>query len=198
MRRLLVGCASARVAPPQIAVSELAAASRISAAALADRERDVGSAPSGMTRAQRHGPGLDDDVGEFESRVCIAAHSASACAIATSAVRTICATPAAGAGAGRLRLRACSTSRATMRPCGPEPLMFARSIPASPASRRASGVTTVPPGKPRGAKIALGRAHLAERLHRDWRRVGASLRSSPRKRGSSSLALALDLPLSRG
>ena len=34
---------------------------------------------------------------------------------------------------------------ATMRPCGPEPLRRDRSMPASPASRRASGVTKVPP-----------------------------------------------------
>src|SRR5690348_1142666 len=33
----------------------------------------------------------------------------------------------------------CSTSRATMRPCGPLPSMRASSIPASFASRRASG-----------------------------------------------------------
>ena len=37
-------------------------------------------------------------------------------------------------------------------------------MPASAASRRASGVTTVPPGKPRRAVVALGRAHLEERI----------------------------------
>ena len=38
-----------------------------------------------------------------------------------------------------------STSRATMRPCGPEPETRDRSMPRSPASRRARGVTAVPP-----------------------------------------------------
>ena len=49
---------------------------------------------------------------------------------------------AAGAAAGALRPLpdlAPSTSRATMRPCGPEPLMRASSMPASLARRRASG-----------------------------------------------------------
>ncbi len=47
-------------------------------------------------------------------------------------------------------------SRATMRPCGPEPRMRARSIPASPASRRASGVTVMPPGRRAGPKLRSG------------------------------------------
>src|SRR5215468_841901 len=49
---------------------------------------------------------------------------------------------AAGAAAGATRPRpdfAASTSRAITRPCGPEPWMRARSMPASFASRRASG-----------------------------------------------------------
>src|SRR6516162_1673320 len=49
---------------------------------------------------------------------------------------------AAGAAAGATRPRpdlAASTSRAMTRPCGPEPSTRARSMPASFASRRASG-----------------------------------------------------------
>ena len=72
-----------------------------------------------------------------------------------------------------------------MRPCGPEPRTRTRSMPASAASRRASGVTTVPPGKSRRAEIALGRAHLEERIERTRRRWptardGAALRRDDR------------------
>ena len=63
--------------------------------------------------------------------------------------------PLLARGQGAL-LRACSISAATMRPCGPEPLIFARSIPASPARRRASGVTTVPPERRAGRSCARG------------------------------------------
>ena len=61
---------------------------------------------------------------------------------------------------------AVSTSRATMRPCGPDGVMRLRSMPASDARRRASGVTAVAAdaGRP---EIALGRAHLEERIERD-------------------------------
>src|SRR5579872_7599898 len=47
-------------------------------------------------------------------------------------------------------------SRATMRPCGPEPRKRERSIPASLASRRASGVTATPPGSLAAPKLRLG------------------------------------------
>ena len=49
-----------------------------------------------------------------------------------------------------------STSRATMRPCGPEPRRRDRSMPASPASRRASGVTAMPPANRAGPKLRSG------------------------------------------
>src|SRR6478736_131682 len=51
---------------------------------------------------------------------------------------------------------ACSTSRATMRPCGPDPETRDRSMPRSPASRRASGVTDVPPASLPGPKLRSG------------------------------------------
>ena len=54
-----------------------------------------------------------------------------------------------------------------MRPCGPEPHTRERSMPASDASRRASGVTSLPPGSFAGPIIALGRAHLEERIELD-------------------------------
>ena len=43
-----------------------------------------------------------------------------------------------------------------MRPCGPEPFRRERSIPASPASRRASGVTEIPPESRAGPKLRSG------------------------------------------
>ena len=50
---------------------------------------------------------------------------------------------------------AVSTSRATMRPCGPDGVMRPRSMPASLASRRASGVTALPPIRA-GPKLRSG------------------------------------------
>src|ERR1700726_1449191 len=49
-----------------------------------------------------------------------------------------------------------SMSRATIRPWGPDPVTRARSMPASPASRRASGVTTPPPASLAGPKFRAG------------------------------------------
>ena len=43
-----------------------------------------------------------------------------------------------------------------MRPCGPEPLRRERSIPASPANLRASGVTEIPPESRAGPKLRSG------------------------------------------
>src|SRR3954463_12488582 len=43
---------------------------------------------------------------------------------------------------------ACSTSRATTRPCGPVPVTIATSTPASLASRRASGEENTRPARP--------------------------------------------------
>src|SRR5262245_39231850 len=47
-------------------------------------------------------------------------------------------------------------SRATMRPCGPDGEICRRSIPDSTASRRASGVTIVPPASRAGPKLRSG------------------------------------------
>ncbi len=61
---------------------------------------------------------------------------------------------------------AASTSRATMRPCGPEPRHAAEidaGFGGEPArERRDRGAA----GEPRRAVIALGRAHLEERIER--------------------------------
>ena len=78
-----------------------------------------------------------------------------------------------------------STSRATMRPCGPEPATrdeIDAGLGGEPArQRRHDGAA----GKLRRAVIALGRAHLEERIELDRRRRRRrSRRSSPRKRGS--------------
>ena len=59
-----------------------------------------------------------------------------------------------------VRARACvpmaaSTSRATIRPCGPDGVMRPRSIPASPASRRASASRN---SRPRGPVQSCARA----------------------------------------
>ena len=43
-----------------------------------------------------------------------------------------------------------------MRPCGPEPFRRERSMPASLAIRRASGVTEIPPGSRAGPKLRSG------------------------------------------
>ena len=93
----------------------------------------------------------------------------------------------AGAAACRAAGDAVSTSAATMRPCGPEPLTCARSMPRSPASRRASGVTTAA-REPRRPVIALGRADLAERIQfvgrrLRWPRTGPVLGPDPGFRG---------------
>src|SRR5712671_5577918 len=68
-----------------------------------------------------------------------------------------------GDGAAGLRARpparaatAVSTSRATMRPWGPDGTMRPRSMPASPAIRRANGVTTTPLGSFAGPKLRSG------------------------------------------
>src|SRR4051794_41970533 len=56
-----------------------------------------------------------------------------------------------GAAAGAFRPLpdlACSTSRATTRPCGPVPVTIATSTPASLASRRASGEENTRPAWP--------------------------------------------------
>src|SRR5206468_3897521 len=58
-------------------------------------------------------------------------------------------TPSAGAAArpgAAVARAAASTSRARMRPYGPEGEILARSMPPSAASRRASGVAVLPPG----------------------------------------------------
>ena len=57
---------------------------------------------------------------------------------------------AGAAGAAR------STSWATMRPCGPEPVTRERSMPRSPASRRANGVVNVPLASFAGPKLRSG------------------------------------------
>src|SRR4029078_4858538 len=49
-----------------------------------------------------------------------------------------------------------STSAATIRPCGPEPEIRVRSMPRSPARRRASGVTVVPLASFAGPKFRSG------------------------------------------
>src|SRR3954452_10674862 len=49
-----------------------------------------------------------------------------------------------------------SMSAATIRPCGPAPDRRERSMPFSPASRRASGVTDVPPEVLAGPKLRDG------------------------------------------
>src|SRR5215471_17548632 len=43
-----------------------------------------------------------------------------------------------------------------MRPCGPEPVIRDKSMPRSPASRRASGVVAAPPGSLAGPKLRSG------------------------------------------
>src|SRR5215472_5599659 len=43
-----------------------------------------------------------------------------------------------------------------MRPCGPEPAIRDKSMPRSPASRRASGVVVAPPGILAGPKLRSG------------------------------------------
>src|SRR3954447_23957059 len=70
-----------------------------------------------------------------------------------------------GAAAGALRPLpdlACSTSRATTRPCGPVPVTIATSTPASLARRRASGEENTRPPWPvlcaAGAAAACGAA----------------------------------------
>src|SRR5262245_1704262 len=60
------------------------------------------------------------------------------------------------AGAGGAFANSASTSSATMRPRGPDGEIAARSMPDSAASRRASGVTTVPPGSLAGPKLRSG------------------------------------------
>src|SRR5262245_59240098 len=49
-----------------------------------------------------------------------------------------------------------STSAATIRPCGPEPEIRERSMPRSPARRRASGVTAAPVASFAGPKFRSG------------------------------------------
>ena len=51
---------------------------------------------------------------------------------------------------------ACSTSAATIRPCGPEPEIPIRSMPRSPARRRAKGVTVAPVASFAGPKFRSG------------------------------------------
>src|SRR5664280_978850 len=61
--------------------------------------------------------------------------------------------PVASAGAaGAAR----STSLATTRPCGPEPVTRDKSMPRSEAKRRASGVVNAPPGSFAGTKLRSG------------------------------------------
>ena len=100
---------------------------------------------------------------------------------------------------------AVSTSRATMRPCGPDGVMRPRSMPASLASRRASGVTALPPIAGR-TEIALGRAHLEERIERAaggpcgrqaGRAAGAAAAAAARRFALAPGAGAADLRLGR-
>src|SRR4029078_8183398 len=49
-----------------------------------------------------------------------------------------------------------STSTATILPCGPEPKIRVKSMPRSPAKRRASGVTVVPLARFDGPKFGSG------------------------------------------
>ena len=93
-----------------------------------------------------------------------------------------------GRCAGRLRRRAPAALGdggfdvgATMRPRGPEPDRRDRSMPLSPASRRASGVTTVPPRGPGRTEVARRRAHLEERIERAGRLHGARAAGSAAK-----------------
>ena len=55
-----------------------------------------------------------------------------------------------------------------MRPCGPEPRKRERSMPASLASRRASGVTVTAAGQSCRSEIARRRAYLEKRIELDW------------------------------
>ena len=67
-----------------------------------------------------------------------------------------CAALAPVAIAGAALGAAFSTSAATMRPCGPEPVTRARSMPRSEANRRASGVVKDPPDSFAGPKLRSG------------------------------------------
>src|SRR5882762_1254535 len=87
-----------------------------------------------------------------------------------------------------------------MRPCGPEPLILARSTPASPARRRASGVTTVPPASRAGPKLRSGErtSRNGSILNGFAATVSATLRSFPRKREFSSFFPWLWIPAFAG
>src|SRR5262249_28832003 len=61
--------------------------------------------------------------------------------------------PSSGTAVARA---AASTSRATMRPCGPDGEILARSMPPSAANRRASGGTCLPPASRAGPELRAG------------------------------------------
>ena len=102
---------------------------------------------------------------------------------------------AARHGGSSRRAAACrppvSTSRATMRPCGPDGVMRPRSMPASrrePARQRRDDGAARDPGR---AEIALGRAHLEERIERTARRRARRRPDAPPARRPSPQAQAL-------
>src|SRR5581483_2555654 len=85
-----------------------------------------------------------------------------------------------------------SMSAATIRPCGPEPEMRVRSMPRSPARRRASGVTAAPVASLAGPKFRSGvRTAWNGSIGAAGRGIGVEwtadadpvVLSSPRKRG---------------
>ncbi len=84
-----------------------------------------------------------------------------------------------GAGAATPSSRAFSTSRLTIRPPGPEPLIRASAIPASSASRRASGEALMRSPSVPGA--AASRAAAA-----DPRAAGASGAGAPAGAGAEA------------
>src|SRR5664279_3802448 len=82
--------------------------------------------------------------------------------------------PVASAGAAGAAL---STSLATMRPCGPEPVTRDKSMPRSEAKRRASGVVNAPPGSFAGPKLRSG----VRTSRKGWSGGGARRRSLRRR-----------------
>ena len=98
--------------------------------------------------------------------------------------------PALGPGAARGALAAaCATSCATMRPCAPEPRMRLRSIPEFDRQSARQRRDHAAAGQPRRAVVALGRAHLEERIEGDRRACATRRRRERRGRRHAGHAL---------
>ena len=104
---------------------------------------------------------------------------------------------AAGAAAGACAMPD-STSRATMRPCGPEPVMREQIdavLAGQPARQRRH---RDPAADPRRTEIAFGRADFAEQVHRCDGLCGDANPNSAHSRASGNPVLGSGSPLSRG